>query len=85
MDMLKFAGSAFVKPEETASTDACRTCPDHTETMSHGHTIGFLRVLLPPCGRSSQSFCVVERSSRDSLYHCLRCDCVAPSVTVPSS
>ena len=46
--------------------------------------LDFFRLLIPPCGRSFEPFCVVEQNSRGD-YRCLRCDCVAPSVTVPSS
>jgi hypothetical protein len=43
--------------------------------------LDFFRLLIPPRGRSSEPFCVVEQNSRGD-YRRL---CIAPSVTVPSS
>jgi hypothetical protein len=45
--------------------------------------LDLFRVVLPPCGRSSEPFCTIEPSSRGD--RCPRCGCVAPAVTVASN
>jgi hypothetical protein len=46
--------------------------------------LDLFRIVLPPCGRSSEPYCTVEPSSR-GLLRCPRCGCVAPAVTVASN
>ena len=71
-----------VSRADRAHANACRAGTNCTEAVVI--QLDFFRLLIPPCGRSSEPFCVVEQNSRGD-YRCLRCDCVAPSVTVPSS
>jgi hypothetical protein len=76
---------ALLKSEAwRGSTACCRSRSPTFVNASGSIQRDFFRLLIPPCGRSSESFCVVEQNFRGD-YRCLRCDCVAPSVTVPSS
>jgi hypothetical protein len=45
--------------------------------------LDLFRVCVPPCGRSSESHCLLEVNG--DVATCIRCGCYVPSITARSS
>src|SRR5262249_52149239 len=53
--------------------------------MSYQQQLELFKKIIPPCGRSSGTFCEVQWSPGYGGYYCFQCRCAAPTLTSLSS